>query len=157
MAIKPLYIFDLDGTLALIEHRLKYVQRKVDEQDWDSFYAECISDAPNRPVIETLNALRTSGNDIWVVSGRSDSVRVQTIEWLIKYTELQTNELTDQTLIMRPHKNHTKDTELKSQFYSQMQPCDKDRLVAVFEDRNRIVKMWRDFGVACFQVAVGLF
>jgi hypothetical protein len=31
------------------------------------------------------------------------------------------------------------------------------RLVAVFEDRDRMVKMWRAAGVPCFQVAEGEF
>jgi len=34
---------------------------------------------------------------------------------------------------------------------------DKSRLVAVFDDRDRVVKMWRDVGVTCFQVADGEF
>ena len=34
---------------------------------------------------------------------------------------------------------------------------DKERLVAVFEDRDRMVKMWRAAGVPCFQVADGEF
>ncbi len=32
-----LYIFDLDGTLALIEHRRHLVERERGKQDWDAF------------------------------------------------------------------------------------------------------------------------
>jgi hypothetical protein len=42
--MKPLYIFDLDGTLALIEHRRKYVERPRGEQDWKAFYTACVDD-----------------------------------------------------------------------------------------------------------------
>lgn len=31
------------------------------------------------------------------------------------------------------------------------------RLVAVFDDRDKVVSMWRARGVACFQVAPGAF
>jgi phosphoserine phosphatase len=44
--MKPLYIFDLDGTLALIEHRRKYVERPRGEQDWKAFYVACVDDHP---------------------------------------------------------------------------------------------------------------
>jgi hypothetical protein len=32
--VKPLYIFDLDGTLALIQHRRHFVERERGKQDW---------------------------------------------------------------------------------------------------------------------------
>ena len=56
--MKPLYIFDLDGTLALIEHRRHFVARPRGEQDWKAFYAACDKDAPNDPVIGTMERLR---------------------------------------------------------------------------------------------------
>jgi hypothetical protein len=34
---------------------------------------------------------------------------------------------------------------------------DRMRLMCVFDDRDKVVKMWRDEGVACFQVAPGEF
>jgi len=36
-------IFDLDGTLALNEHRQHFVQREVGKKDWRSFFAACDS------------------------------------------------------------------------------------------------------------------
>jgi hypothetical protein len=34
---------------------------------------------------------------------------------------------------------------------------DRQRLVAAFDDRDRVVQMWRAAGVTCFQVAPGEF
>ena len=39
----------------------------------------------------------------------------------------------------------------------EMRPEDRARLVAVFEDRKRVVDMWRENGVTCYQVAPGDF
>lgn len=50
-----------------------------------------------------------------------------------------------------------KDDALKMEWYANMLHCDKERLVAVFDDRNRVVDMWRRLGVPCFQVAPGNF
>ena len=72
--MKPLYIFDLDGTLALIDHRRHFVEGP--DKDWRSFFAACVDDAPNMPVIRTLQALRKSGAEVWIWSGRSDEDRM---------------------------------------------------------------------------------
>ena len=34
---------------------------------------------------------------------------------------------------------------------------DIGNVLGVFEDRDRVVKMWRDLGITCFQVAEGDF
>ena len=34
---------------------------------------------------------------------------------------------------------------------------DKDRILCVFDDRDKVVKMWRDSGLTCMQVAPGNF
>ena len=33
----------------------------------------------------------------------------------------------------------------------------KEDIVCVFDDRDKVVKMWRDNGLTCFQVAEGAF
>lgn len=148
--MKPLYIFDLDGTLALIEHRRHYVTGG--RNDWRAFFRACVRDVPNAPVIATLQALRAAGNEIWIWSGRSDEVRVETETWL------KANVLADiGWLKMREAGDYTPDDELKQGWFGSMADIDKARLCAVFDDRDRVVKMWRDNGVPCFQVAPGEF
>lgn len=156
--MKPLYIFDLDGTLALIEHRRHYVERPREMQDWPSFFAACIDDEPNDPVIDTMERLRSAGSDIWIFSGRSDEVRPQTIRWLADKTTFKAWELAGPTVLtMRQAGDYTPDDVLKKRWFDDMLMVDKARLVAVFEDRDRMVKMWRAAGVPCFQVAEGEF
>lgn len=87
--MKPLYIFDLDGTLALIEHRRHHLEA-TDREKWRRFYADCDRDQPNEAVISVLDCLRRTGADCWIFSGRSDEVRDKTITWLGKYTTFMT-------------------------------------------------------------------
>lgn len=155
--MKPLYIFDLDGTLALIQHRRHFVERPKKEQDWKAFYAACVDDEPNDPVIETMERLRRSGAEVWIFSGRSDEVKAQTVKWLANQTSLTSWDLEDPLLMMRQAGDYTPDDVLKKSWYDNMLICDKARLVAVFEDRDRMVNMWRATGVPCFQVAEGEF
>ena len=34
---------------------------------------------------------------------------------------------------------------------------DKDKIVCIFDDRSKVVDMWRDNGLTCMQVAPGDF
>lgn len=193
--MKPLYIFDIDGTLALIEHRRHFVERRACQAcsgfgsvkrdplevtqykgtllpvldpckacggtawttaNWPAFYAACVDDVPNMPVINTMAALRAQGAEVWLFSGRSDEVRDKTVEWLFKHTDFTLYEL-ETALMMRKAGDYTADHVLKKQWLDQMLFDDRERLVAVFDDRDRVVKMWRDNWVACFQVAKGEF
>lgn len=147
--MKPLYIFDLDGTLADIKHRRHFVEDG--NKQWHAFFEACIYDTPIWPVIHTLYALRDAGAEVWIYSGRSDQVRRKTELWLSNYTLPYNN------LRMRTAGDYTPDHLLKKQWYDEMSDEDRARLVAVFDDRNRIVQMWRDQGVTCFQVAEGNF
>lgn len=153
---RPLYIFDLDGTLALIEHRRHFVERPRDEQDWESFYSECVNDTRNEPLTDILHALLCGGNDVWVFSGRSKVVEEETHQWLADNTaffELMKPE----NIMMREIGDFTPDDVLKKQWLDAMLPEDRARLLAVFDDRDRVVNMWRDNGITCLQVAPGSF
>ena len=164
--MKPLYIFDLDGTLALTEHRQHILDDKDDADRWRKFFAACIYDEPNMPVIRTLQALRGSGAEIWIWSGRSDEVRSETVEWLCKHGCMGNNPTgflpawpfgAPERFRMRKAGDFTPDEQLKAQWLSEIEPPEYSRLTAVFDDRDKVVAMWRANGVPCFQVAQGAF
>ncbi len=77
--MQHVYVFDIDGTLADITHRLHFIQDE--KKDWDSFFAACIDDAP---IGHMLDLAWYIGKDHYViyVSGRSDAVRDLTRQWL---------------------------------------------------------------------------
>lgn len=156
--MKPLYIFDLDGTLALLQRsRLDILKQQDDRDRWRRFYAACDTDLPNLPVIRTMERLRQTGVDVWIFSGRSDEVRDKTVAWLAEHTTFCTWELDGPALQMRAAGDHTADDVLKKQWLDSMLVDDRRRLVATFDDRDRVVQMWRAAGVTCFQVAKGDF
>lgn len=154
--MKPLYIFDIDGTVALIEHR-RHMLDAPDRDKWRRFYAACDKDQPNNAVISTMERLRFSGADVWFFSGRSDEVRAQTVAWLAQHTSFMSWELEGPLLTMRAAGDYTADDVLKRQWLDGILVDDRRRLVAAFDDRDRVVQMWRDAGVPCFQVAPGEF
>ncbi len=155
--MKPLYIFDLDGTLALIEHRRHLIDPNNKKLDWTGFYAACDQDTPNQPVLNVMASLIASGADTYVWSGRSDEVKDKTIAWLNRYTPVNFSDLSAPQFQMRPAKDSQPDNDLKLSWLNALNPIDRNRLQAVFDDRDKVVAMWRSNGVACFQVAPGNF
>jgi hypothetical protein len=153
--MRNLYIFDLDGTLANIEHRRHLVSNG--KSDWDAFYRGCVNDKPNVAVTELLNTLYAAGSEIIIFSGRSDLVLPETKAWLKKYTDLP-GDLIGYILFMRAHKDFTPDDILKANWYDRyLTEQDKERLVCIFDDRQKVVDMWRAKGLTCLQVAPGNF
>ena len=147
----PLYIFDLDGTLADAEHRMHYIQGEV--QDWGGFFAACPADKPIFPVVRVMHSLLYHGAEVWVWTGRSGEVLELTRQWLLSHTLLLPNTV----LRMRGLKDRRPDYLVKDGWLRGMALHDRERLVAVFENRQRVVDMWRANGVACFHVAEGKF
>lgn len=154
--MRPLYIFDLDGTLALTDHR-QHLLESNERDKWRRFYAACDKDLPNTPVLRILEMLRL-GADVWIFSGRSDEVRTKTVEWLCRHTSFNPWQLEPGGILtMRAEGDYTADDVLKKQWLDAMLVDDRQRLAAVFDDRDRVVKMWRDAGITCLQVAAGEF
>lgn len=155
MIPRPLYIFDLDGTLANLDHRKHHLEA-TDKEKWNRFYDACGGDIPILPVLSTLNRLILAGAEVWIFSGRSARVRQLTTDWLLPFVYLSNEELA-LALVMRPEGDNRPDDELKQMFLDSMLEFDRQRLVAVFDDRQRVVDMWRRNGIPCFQVAPGDF
>lgn len=152
-----LVVFDLDGTLANTFQRTYshlacpergYPHMRQD-MDWDSYFAECHRDTPYTHTINVLKALHAQGHAVRIWTARCESVRGETHRWLITHGVPL---WTAQTMRMRPEGNHVDDFILKQGWMA-----DYGRPDLVFEDRARVVKMWRSLGIPCFQVADGEF
>jgi hypothetical protein len=145
-------IVDLDGTLALNKHRFHYIDKtKVVKPDWDAYFEACDKDDPNTPMIETIKIFKTTGFRIHIFSARGDIVREKTLLWL------QNHDVPFDKLTLREMDSYTPDEELKKQWLLQYYPNYKSEVFCVFDDRNKVVAMWRSLGLTCFQVAEGDF
>jgi len=146
--MKPCYLFDIDGTLADCSHRLHHIQKSP--KDWRAFFAACDDDAPIAPVISLLLALFDADHTIVYVSGRSDECRALTHDWMMRHS------LPDAPLYMRKEGDYRNDDIVKGELLDQIL-ADGFNPVMAFDDRDRVVKMWRDRGIHCAQVASGDF
>lgn len=150
-------IFDLDGTLADIENRRKLAVKANGKMDWDIFFSSRLveTDEPKESVIEMARVLSTAGHKIAILSGRSKATKQVTTEWL------RFHGVPFDVLKLRPTSHPWKfmpDDKLKQGWLDDLWPDDKkDNIVCVFDDRDKVVKMWRENGLDCFQVAPGDF
>jgi len=78
-----LVCFDIDGTLADIEHRRAYVRTKP--KNWKAFEAGIPNDTLNEFVATVLCDLYMQGHTIVLASGRGEQSRRDTVEWLDKH------------------------------------------------------------------------
>jgi phosphoserine phosphatase len=158
--MRPLYIFDLDGTLANAEHRIHHIDG--DKKDWPAFFAACVDDSPIAAGIATMMALQRGGAECWIWTGRSDVVRKETNAWLARHgvmshTVWRRFGRSPERFLMRKAGDYRPDHVIKYEWLADLEPPERNRLTAVFEDRARVVQMWREAGVPCLQVAAGEF
>ena len=148
---KNIVIFDLDGTLALIDKRRDLATKDNGKMDWDVFFDpdNIDLDTPNQTVIDMANLLHSQGYLIYIFSGRSDKTEDATKDWLDKHNvNYDLLQMRPQGLLYKP------DNDLKQDWLNVIK---KDRVAMVFDDRNQVVDMWRKNGLTTFQVADGDF
>lgn len=131
-------IFDMDGTLSLLNGRSPY-----------DFHL-CYDDPPNKPVVDACNMYAVLGWKIIVVSGRDDSCKELTQKWLDKHGILNIE------LFMRVTGDTRPDYIAKSEIFDKYIRGNYN-IHAVFDDRNQVVRYWRSIGLPTFQVNYGNF
>lgn len=137
-------IFDLDGTLCDITHRLHHIQNG--KRDYDQFFKDCSKDTPKPMVIKLMQDFVSLGYAVLICSGRSDVVREETAEWLDKYGAKYHHQL-----LMRKEGDHTPDDKLKSEMLDLIYDMGYE-VQYVVEDRQRVVDMWRSRGLTTLQI-----
>jgi len=109
--MKNTIIFDLDGTLALIDERRELSTKPNGKIDFDKLHDPSLikHDKPNWPVIKMAQLFAEQGFNIVIFSGRSDKTATATLSWLSQ------SKVPFNKLVMRPHKtmNFVPDEVLK--------------------------------------------
>ena len=148
MYSKCYVVVDIDGTISKVGDRIKCLEQSP--KDWDSFYARCGEDLPNEDVLELIKTIQYDYTIIFV-SGRRESCREDTVEWLDKYDINNYEEL-----LLRKDRDYRHDTIVKPELLLNFLGS-YDEVAFVLEDRSSVVKKWRELGLTCLQVAEGDF
>lgn len=138
-------IVDIDGTLALRNGRGPF--------DW----AKVKTDLPNSKVVSLVEDLASMGHHIIFMSGRKDTgeCRKDTVQWLKDHFDfLEQDDVPE--LYMRDENDNRSDDDVKYDLFDWHIRNHND-VSFVIDDRARVVKMWREIGLTCLQVAEGDF
>jgi len=126
-------IVDIDGTIALPEHRSVFDHKQV------------ITDEPYSEIINLIDMLDSKYYYIILITGRSDSCKEDTIKWLdnnyINYHELH----------MRKDGDNRKDTIIKEEIYlNHIVP--NYNIIYAIDDRPQVCRMWRKHNINVLQL-----
>lgn len=138
LGTEPAIIVDIDGTVALMGDRGPYDLDRVGD------------DEPNHAVIEAVRAAYHEGYAVVFCSGREDSCRDATEQWLDKHVRVPG------PLFMRAAGDKRRDSIVKRELFDAHIREQYD-VRWVYDDRRQVVTMWRDLGLTVMQVADGDF
>lgn len=138
---KDCMIFDLDGTLAIMNGRGPF--------DWHRVHEDGINPA----IFEIYQSMSFSkkmmGIDFIIVSGRSEESMKLTKQWLETYA------IRYDGIYMRKKGDYRKDSIVKEEIWNEIEK--EYNIICMFDDRNQVVDHARSLGHTVLQVAEGDF
>lgn len=144
-------VFDIDGTLSDPSHRQHFVRSKP--RNWPAFNRTIFDDTVQYDIVWLAKVLHSIGCRIVICTARTDDLREVTEKWLKEKAGLDG---IYEKVYMRAEKDYRDDDIIKRELLDIIRADGYDP-VMVFDDRDRVVKIWREAGLRCLQVAPGDF
>lgn len=146
-------IFDIDGTLANVTHRLHHISTEGQKPNWDAFNDAMVEDTIENSIAQIYYRMCACKHMVnyssIFVTGRPETHRKQTEQWLMSY------KLIPDYLFMRPAGDYRPDVEIKEEILDKyIQNAD---ILFVVDDRQGVVDMWRRHGYKVLQCQKGDF
>lgn len=138
-------IFDVDGTLADVQHRLHHLEKEP--KDWAGFFSDMKNDPPIKPITELFRLLANVQNEefyLLVVSARPDSYERVTTDWL------HGEDLYFNDIYMRKAGDFRPDNIVKEEILQKILEDGYEPFL-VIDDRPQVVEMWRSYGIKTLQ------
>jgi hypothetical protein len=76
---RPLAVIDIDGVVADVRHRVRYLDSRP--KDWDAFFGAASDDPPLSVGVQRVKELAVEHDIVWL-TGRPEGLRGVTIAWL---------------------------------------------------------------------------
>jgi hypothetical protein len=141
-------IIDIDNTLSIATDRFKMAEKENGKTDWDFVHApeNLIKDKPNLSMVDLAKNYKKNNFEVIVLTGRPESTRKVTKEWLQKY-----NIPYDKLYMRSWEDNFLKAPDFKRKIY---ETEIKDDVFCAYDDDQRIIDVWVELGITSFKVFV---
>ena len=140
-------ILDLDGTLCDHSHRSHLIPapgNKFADEMWELFHRACDGDKPYWPIACMIDSYRTNNphSDLIISTGRSESARVKTEEWLRKKFAFGY-----EALLMRPIGSKESASFMKPKMVQEFYGADYNPSnLLVIDNDPRVIRAWNARG-----------
>ena len=144
------YLFDVDGTLLDITHRLKFIREKP--KNWKAFRdpRQKNWDEPIIHIINIFNALRAAGHNTIIVTARTKDEEEDTRKTLVNWIPGMLDPTEDMDYVipmyLRSYRDFRKDTVVKAEILEKVR-MDGYKPEMVFDDRPSVINMWHEQGL----------
>lgn len=144
-------LFDIDGTLLNVDHRQGFLRNHP--KQWAKWEANMHLDTPYDDIVWLVKTFHAVGCCILFVTARNARPEiVMTTKWQLD--EVAGLKGFYDKLYMRAADDNRPDNIVKIELLEQIMDDGYDPFM-VFEDRNKVVKAWREAGLRCLQVKDG--
>jgi hypothetical protein len=146
---RKITIWDIDGTLANIDHRLDRVDKNGKKIHVSALKSEAWKDGLNRTIAEWLLTAHETFQ-VFVVSGRGTDEAIPTENWLAN------KGVHPDRVFMRNGGDNRSDDIVKQEILDRIfSTYGRDSIEFVVDDRPRVVAMWRKNGLKVYPVNQG--
>lgn len=149
--LDPAIIVDIDGTLARMVSRGPFDEHLV------------LEDELIEPVAEMVSSAATSGVTIIFMSGRTDGCKQDTMKWLMEnlpwlgYGFGGVVDFPWELHMRRSVEDRGRPDDIVKYEMFRREVAHRYNVLYCIDDRNKVVKMWREIGLVVAQVAEGDF
>jgi predicted kinase len=139
-------IFDLDGTLFDVDHRLHHLEGET--KDWSGFFGDMHLDSVIEPIAMLVRVLHKAGVAILFVTARpSDGDYRQ-----VTMDTCALHDLPFHKLYMRRGGDFRRDDLVKADLLKEALDDGYEPILAI-DDKTNVTEMWRSFGIVALQCA----
>jgi len=150
---KKAILVDVDGTLLNNKHREGFLRRHP--KQWKDYNYNMKFDTPYDDIVWLVKTLHKAGCTILICTARQDQADIiETTRWQLD--EVCGLEGVYEKIYHRAAEDYRDDTVVKIDLLEQIK-LDGYEPYMVLDDRNKVVKAWRDAGLRCLQVQDGDF
>lgn len=141
-------LVDMDHTLSDAEWRDHIIPKIVDGSGftWDDYHRDGYEDEPMLDAVAMVNALRSHGFRIVIMTSRPEKWRKDT-EWWLKANSIKFDEL-----LMRPDPDHQSSPAVKTMLAKQRFGDTLAEVIMLIDDRADVCGAFRELGVTAVQV-----